>query len=348
MASGDSIVRVGQIGYGYWGPNVLRNMIAVPGAKVTCVAETDAKRGADAARVAGGARVVTDYRELVTAPDVDAVVVTAPAAVHYEMALAALKADKHVLVEKPLALRGAECAELVELAAARKRVLMVGHTFLYSSPVQYLKKMISEGELGKVLYLYGQRLNLGRVRSDVNAMWNFAPHDVSIIFHLLGEQPVEVSARGFAYIQNGIPDVVFMNIVYADGRAAHIHISWLDPLKVRRMTVVGDRKMVVYDDTSADAKITIYDRGFDKIPTSQSPRDFADFAEFQLRMRSGDVVIPSVDFKEPLRLECAHFVSCVAEGKTPITDGVHGMNVTKLLEAAQLSLDNGGRPQPIR
>ncbi|MEP6651714.1 MAG: Gfo/Idh/MocA family oxidoreductase [Myxococcales bacterium] len=341
-------VRVGQIGFGYWGPNVLRNLVALPDVRVTWVAETDPKRAAEAGRVAAGSRSASDYHQLLTADDVDAVVVTAPAAAHFAMARDALQAGKHVLVEKPLASTGAECRELISLAEKAGKVLMVGHTFLYSPPVRQLKGYVDQGTLGKVLYLYAQRVNLGRVRKDVNALWNFAPHDVSIISYLLGKEPVSVSARGFDYVQPGIADVVFMTLVYPENVAAHVHISWLDPLKVRRMTVVGDKQMAVYDDTSSDAKLAIYDRGVDKLPTPDSPRDFSDFAEFQLKVRSGDVVIPAVDFKEPLRAECAHFVECVRTGARPFTDGVHGLGVVAALEAAERSMKNGGAIEAVK
>jgi predicted dehydrogenase len=335
------ILRVGQVGLGYWGPNLLRNMAAAPRAQVVAVADLDPHRLAG-----NGARplwTTVDYREILESPDIDAVVISTPAALHARMAAEALQAGKHVLVEKPLAMTVEDAARLVELADRRGLVLMVGHTFLYNAAVRRLKKYLEDGDLGEVFYIYAQRLNLGRVRHDVNALWNFAPHDVSIVLYLLEREPVEVSARGFAYLQPDIQDVVFMTLVFPGNTSAHVHISWLDPHKVRKMTVVGSRKMAVYDDVSQDSRIVLYDRGVDRVPTADSPRDFDSFADFQLRLRSGDVTIPALRFPEPLQLECQHFVDCILDGGTPLTDGRHGLEVVRVLTAAQRSMSDGGR-----
>jgi predicted dehydrogenase len=340
---GRTVVRVGQIGLGYWGPNLLRSLRSLPHAQVVAVADSDERRLADVAGSGPGLGVTRDYRELLARPDVDAVVVAVPASLHARMVGEALEAGKHVFVEKPLAMTVADATRVVELAAQRQRVLMVGHTFLYNAAVRRLKEYITSGELGDVFYLYAQRLNLGRVRQDVNALWNFGPHDVSILLYLLDAAPQDVSARGFAYLQPGLEDVVFMTVTFPGGISAHVHISWLDPHKVRRMTVVGSRKMVVYDDVSVDARIVLYDRGVDRVPTADSPRDFGNFAEFQLALRHGDITIPALKFPEPLQLECKHFIDCIVDGSTPLTDGRHGLEVVKVLEAAQQSLDQDGR-----
>ena len=340
-------VRIAQVGLGYWGPNLLRNLLTVGDAHVTWAVDQDPDRLHDARERAGGLKVTTEYGEVLASDDVDAVVIATPAALHFQMVRQALLAGKHALVEKPLAMTSAESRELAELAKSRDLVLMVGHTFLYNAAVRKVRQYIVDGELGDVLYLYSQRLNLGRVRKDVNALWNFAPHDISIILYLLGARPSSVAAQGFAYLQPSIADVVFCNLTFPDGRAAHLHISWLDPLKVRRMTVVGTQKMAVYDDTSSDAKIALYDRGMESIPTAQSPKDFANFAEYQLLPRRGDVVIPAFKFPEPLQTQCAHFVECVRNGQTPLTDAMHGLAVVEVLEAAQRSMDTKGRPQPV-
>jgi predicted dehydrogenase len=273
-------------------------------------------------------------------PTIDAVVVATPAATHYDLVRQALLNGKSVLVEKPLTRTVAESEELVALAEGRNLTLMVGHTFLYNEAVNTLKRYIQDGELGQVYYLYAQRLNLGRLRQDVNAMWNFAPHDVSIALYLIDESPIAVRASGLCYIQPGIDDVVFMQLKFPSGIAAHIHISWLDPLKVRQMTVVGDKKMVVYDDVSADAKIQVYDRGVVKVPTANSPRDFESFSAFQLLIRKGDVHIPAIKFTEPLYNECKHFVDCIRNGQSPLSDGHSGLMVVKVLAAAEKSLRN--------
>jgi predicted dehydrogenase len=293
------------------------------------------------------ASFTNDYHTVLRNDAIDAVVIATPAATHYELTKAALEAGKHVLVEKPLALHAAEAEDLVLLAQNHNRVLMVGHTFLYNAAVHMLKEQITQGILGDVYYIYAQRLNLGRVRQDLNAMWNFAPHDISILLYLLDSAPYRVSARGLSYLQNDIDDVAFLVLDFPGNVSAHIHISWLDPQKVRRMTIVGSKKMAVYDDTSPDAKIQLYDKGIDKIPTVHSERDFESFAEFQLLLRSGDVHIPSLKFTEPLQRECAHFIECIVEGKQPMSDGQSGLYVVQVLEAAQRSLQNGGRLEEL-
>ena len=343
----EAAVRVGQIGLGYWGPNLLRNMMSLPQARVVAVADSDERRLSELAQSGSPVAATRDYRELLCRRDVDAVVIATPAPSHAELAHAALSAGKHVLIEKPLATTVADGVRLVELADRKGLVLMVGHTFLYNAAVHRLKEYLEHGELGELFYIYSQRLNLGRVRHDVNALWNFAPHDVSILLYLLGQTPIEVVSRGFAYLQEEVEDVVFMTLVFPRNVSAHVHISWLDPHKVRRMTVVGSRKMAVYDDVNADARIVLYDRGVDRIPTADSPRDFGSFAEFQLRLRSGDVTIPALTLPEPLRLECEHFVACILEGRRPLTDGRHGLDVVRVLAAAQESISSRGAPVAI-
>lgn len=336
-------VRIGQIGVGYWGPNLLRSMRSLPQAQVVAVADSDAARLTELREAGGGLFVTRDYRELLARADVDAVVIAVPASLHARMVGEALEAGKHVFVEKPLAMTVADAARVVALAERQQRVLMVGHTFLYNAAVRRLREYITSGELGDIFYLYAQRLNLGRVRHDVNALWNFGPHDVSILLYLLDASPHEVSARGFAYLQPDVEDVVFMTATFPGGISAHVHISWLDPHKVRRMTVVGSRKMVVYDDASVDARIVLYDRGVDRVPTVDSPRDFGSFAEFQLALRRGDITIPALKFPEPLQVECQHFIDCILDGRAPLTGGQHALEVVKVLEAAQQSLDADGR-----
>lgn len=339
---GFETVRVAHVGLGYWGPNLLRNMLAVTRAEVVAVADLEPRRLAEVVQGGRSIATTTDYCDLLARSDVDAVVISTPAALHGKLVREFLEAGKHVLVEKPLALTADEGVQLTALAERRGLVLMVGHTFLYNSAVRRLKQYVDDGDLGKVLYIYSQRLNLGRVRQDVNALWNFAPHDVSILVYLLDQSPSEISARGFAYLQQGIEDVVFMTLVFPNGASAHVHISWLDPHKIRRMTIVGSGKMAAYDDVSSDARITIYDRGVDRVPTADSPRDFKSFADFQLRLRSGDVTIPAFQFSEPLQLECEHFIECIRTAQRPLTDGRHGVTVVRVLEAAQQSINNGG------
>ena len=335
-------ITIGQIGCGYWGPNVLRNFSAQSGCWVKYVAEVNPERQNYVRANFPRSGVVSDVDAVLSDAEVDAVIVATPAASHYALAKQALEARKHVFVEKPLATSTEHADELVKLAASTGKTLMVGHTFLYNAAVRRMKQYVDDGDLGDVLYIYSQRLNLGRVRNDVNALWNFAPHDVSILVYLLDQSPSEVSARGFAYLQPGVEDVVFMTLVFPNGASANVHISWLDPHKIRKMTVVGSRKMAVYDDVSSDARIVVYDRGVDRVPTADSPRDFKSFADFQLRLRSGDVTIPAIKFSEPLQLECEHFIDCIHTSKRPLTDGRHGAMVVRVLEAAQESMGRGG------
>jgi predicted dehydrogenase len=272
---------------------------------------------------------------------VDAALIATPAHTHAALVKHALLAGKHVFVEKPLATTLNEADELVALAAAAQRVLMAGHTFLYNPAVHYLKKLLEQRELGDVYYLYSQRLNLGQVRNDVNAWWNLAPHDVSILLYLMnGELPQSVTAQGARYLQANTEDVVFATLTWPSGFQAHIHVSWLDPGKVRRMTVVGSRKMVVYDDVSDD-KIAIYDKGFDRVPRIGERMDFDDPTSFLLKPRAGDILLPRINWVEPLRLETAHFLQCVRTGAIPITGPQHARDVVKVLQAGQNALQFG-------
>lgn len=343
----DDRIGLAQVGYGYWGPNLLRSFASIPGVDIVAVADANPARLRDLPAGNGGLASCTDYRRLVERADVDAVVIATPASTHAEIAAHALAAGKHVLVEKPLATSAADARRLCDLAERGGRVLMVGHTFLFNAAVRRLKATIDTGELGDVYYVYSQRLNLGRVREDVNALWNFAPHDVAIALYLLGDTAAAVSARGFAFLRPAIEDVVFATLDFPRQRAAHLHISWLDPRKVRQTTVVGTRRMAVYDDVDANARLVLYDRGVDRVPTAESPRDFNSFADFQLRLRSGDVTIPAFPFPEPLREQCLHFVDCIRGGHRPLTDGRHGTQVVEILEAAQRSMLQRGRTEPV-
>jgi predicted dehydrogenase len=256
---------------------------------------------------------------------------------HYPLARTLLEAGKDVFVEKPLALRADHAEELVRLARERQRILMVGHLLLHHPAVRHLKEMVKRGELGDLLYLYSQRVNLGKVRRDENALWSFAPHDLSVALHLLDAEPIDVAARGAAFVQPGIEDVVFLHLRFPGGTMAHVHVSWLDPHKLRKFTVVGTRKMVVFDDMEASEKIKIYDKGVDRGGQIVGYGD-------ALTVRSGDIVIPSVPLQEPLRIECLHFVECVRERKAPLSDGAGGLAVVRVLAAAQASLESGGVP----
>lgn len=327
-------IRIGLVGYGYWGPNLARNFHQLPAAWLVACADADPTRLSEAARLYPLKQTTADYRELLENPTLDALVIATPARSHFELARAALNAGKHVLVEKPLAMSSAEARELIATARARERVLMVGHTFEFNPAVWKIKELVASGDVGELFYVYSNRVNLGRVQRDVNALWSIAPHDVSILLYLLETMPVSVTARGGTYVSTGVQDVVFALLTFPHDLLAHIHASWLDPSKTRQMTLVGSDKMIVYDDVDPEAKIKIYDKGVYKRGDA--------FGEFQLRVRSGDLFIPRIDLTEPLQYECAHFVECIREGKPPRADGENGLRVVRVLEAAQQSLERDG------
>ena len=325
------MLNIAQIGVGYWGPNLLRNLISNKQCKVTVVSDLDANRRDYVHRLYPAVRVTDRAQDVFADKSVDAVVIATPVATHFELAMKALENGKHILVEKPLARSVSEIDEIGNLAKKKNRVVMAGHTFLYNAAVRYVKKLIDAGELGKIRYIYSQRLNLGRIRSDVDALWNLAPHDVSIIQYWLGDPtPVSVVRRGLDYIQPNIDDVVFLNIIYPNKIMANIHVSWLDPNRVRSMTVVGSKKMVVYDDT-ADNKIAIFDKGIDRMAVVGEHMDFDQSHFVQFNHRSGDVLLPKVDFQEPLKVELEHFIDCIQNGTACITGIEHAKKVVEIL-----------------
>lgn len=336
------MVNVAMVGLGYWGPNLIRNLVSLENVRIAALCDLDIRRVEDLRRrFCPDASEVSDYRLLRDNQDVDAVVIATPIRTHYELGSFLLASGKHVFIEKPLARTEVECRKLIELAESHNRVLMVGHVFEYNVAVQRIKQYIESGELGKLFYVYSQRVNLGRIQHDVNALWSFAPHDVSILNYWFGQEPVRVSARGFSYLSSTIEDVVFMTLEYQNGVGAHLHLGWLDPRKVRLMTIVGSKKMLVYDDVSLDAKIQLYDKGVANLDDFlESPETFA---EFQFNIRAGDLVIPTLQFSEPLQSECRHFIDCIQHGSKPLTDGWDGLRVVKVLEAAEQSLKNGGK-----
>jgi predicted dehydrogenase len=323
-----------QVGCGYWGPNLLRNFSALPGCKVGWLVETDGARQKFAQTLVPGLKVTTDLREAITAPEVDGVVIATPAASHFAIASACLEAGKHVFVEKPLATKTSEVDILEQLAVRHNRVVMAGHTFLFNSAVRYVKKLIDQGELGQLRYIYSQRLNLGRVRSDIDALWNFAPHDISIIQYWLGDiAPLAVQRTGVDFLQSGIDDVVFLSVRYPNKVLANIHVSWVDPQKVRKMVIVGSNKMVVYDDVAED-KIMIYDKGVDRVAKLGENMDYDAPPAWNFNYRSGDILIPKIDWVEPLRGEAQHFADCIRQQASPLTGLAHARQVVSILEQA--------------
>lgn len=332
---------IAQLGCGYWGPNLLRNYSALKNCRVKYVVDASAERRSFVQSNFPRTQAIDSTAAVLADPEIEAVVIATPAATHFELAMAALKAGKHVFVEKPLATKAVEVDELTRVAGEKSLVVMVGHTFIYNAAVRYVKKLIDAGELGEVRYLYSQRLNLGRIRSDVDALWNFAPHDISIIQYWLGNpMPISVSRQGMAYMQDGIEDVVFLSLTYPGKIMANIHVSWLDPQKVRKMIVVGSKKMVVYDDV-ADDKIAIYDKGIDRRAVLGENMDFDNPRPPEFNYRSGDILLPQVKFVEPLRVEAEHFLESIKKRTTPLTGLAHGRTVVSILEQAGR---NGAQP----
>ncbi len=326
---------VAQLGCGYWGPNLLRNFSSIPGCAVKYVVDASPERRKFVEQNFPGTRAVSDVNQILADPQVHAVIIATPANTHFQLGLQALRAGKHIFVEKPLATRVSEVDQLGAEAAQGKLVVMAGHTFIYNAAVRYVRKMIDAGDLGEVRYIYSQRLNLGRIRSDIDALWNFAPHDISIIQYWLGDpEPSGVYRHGMDYMQNGVDDVVFLNVVYPSRIMANIHVSWLDPQKVRKMIVVGSKKMVVYDDV-ADDKIAIYDKGIDKKAILGENMDFDHPRPPEFNYRSGDVLLPHIKFTEPLRTEAEHFLDCIRKGAAPLTGIDHARHVVAILERAR-------------
>ena len=329
-------VRVGVAGLGYWGPNLARNFAAIDGCELAwCCDASEASR--ERWRTSfPSARFTGDLDDLLADPELDAVVLATPVPTHGPLAERVLAAGKHCFVEKPLAQSVAEAERAVAAAEAAGRMLMVGHLLEYHPGVAKLKEIAVSGELGDIHYVYSNRLNLGKLRADENALWSLGAHDVSVVLHLAEEEPYELDARGESYMRRGIEDVVFGFLRFPSGLAAHLHLSWLDPHKERRFTVVGSRRMATFDDMDIERKVTIYDKGFDELGGSS-------YGEYITR--AGDIWSPSIGNREPLRLECEHFVECLRTGAAPRSDGASGLRVVRVLEGLQRALDTSRREQ---
>jgi predicted dehydrogenase len=332
---GEPLVKAALLGYGYWGRNLARNLHQRLGTDWAACVDLDPERRAEVARRYPWVAPLGDLGPVLADPAIEAVVVATPAASHAALTRQALEAGKHVLVEKPLALSTAEAAALTRQAERAARVLMVGHTFEYNPAVIKMRALLQSGELGDLWYLHSQRVNLGRIQSDINALWSIGPHDVSIANYLIGAAPRWVSARGARYLHTELEDVVFATLGYDGGVLAHLHVSWLDPSKVRRTTMVGSRRMVVFDDLDSEAKLRVYDKGADPVEGG--------YGEYQFRLRAGDIHVPRTEMTEPLALELDHFLESCASGARPRSDGWSGTRVVAALEAAQQSLDKGGQ-----
>lgn len=329
------------IGCGYWGPNLVRNFDALPDCRVKTVCDADPGRLSQMKSLYPHIETTTDIDEVVRDSGIDAVVVATPVRFHYDLAGKALRAGKHTFIEKPMAASVEECQRLIELAEAGNLTLMVGHTFLYSSAVRTIKGIIDSGELGDILLITSRRLNLGLFQSDINVAWDLAPHDISIVLHILGEPPVSVSCQGKAHVLDGIEDITNMTLHFAGGAFATIQSSWLDPNKTRQTTFVGTKRMLVYDDLAETEKIKIYDKRVELTPKNGGPK------KVLCSYYNGDVHSPYVKPVEPLRVECQHFADCISEGVKPISDGYNGMMVVRVLEAATQSLRNSGGSHPL-
>lgn len=326
-------ITLAQIGCGYWGPNLLRNFSALRDARVKYVADASPERRDYVQRNFPQTRTIDQPAQIFEDPEVNGVIIATPAHTHFDLGVAALRAGKHIFVEKPLATRVAEVDILAGEARKRELIIMAGHTFLYNSAVRYVKQLIDKGDLGDIRYIYSQRLNLGRIRSDIDALWNFAPHDISIIQYWLGDPtPTQVSRHGMAYMQDGVDDVVFLSLTYPNKVIANIHVSWLDPQKVRKVVVVGSRRMIVHDDI-ADDKILLYDKGIDRVARLGENMDF-DASPLSFSYRSGDILIPKINWTEPLQTEANHFLDCIRTGQTPLTGISHARSVVNILEQA--------------
>jgi predicted dehydrogenase len=323
-------LRIGVVGLGYWGPNLARNFAAIADCELAYVCDADPVARERVARMFPGARAAADLDELLADPELDAVALATPVPTHAVLAVRVLEAGKHCFVEKPLAQSVADAQRAVDAAKRSGRVLMVGHLLEYHPGVRKLKELTDSGELGDdIYYIYGNRLNLGKLRADENALWSLGAHDLSVVLYLADEEPIEVAAYGESYVRPGVQDVVFCFLRFPSGLVAHLHLSWLDPHKERRFTVVGSRRMATFDDMDLERKLTIYDKGFD-----EDARTYGEYIT-----RSGDIFSPRIPNLEPLRVECEHFVQCALTGQTPLSDGADGLRVVSVLEQLQRSLD---------
>ena len=330
------MVAIAVVGAGAWGKNHIRVFSEISRVRLKYVCDSDPRKLSALKKSYPQSTTIGDLTPALADPEIAGVVIASSAISHYSLAKEALLSGKDVLVEKPMALDVKDAEEMLAIAEKRGRILMVGHLLIYHPVVDRLKEMIASGELGRIHYLYTQRVNLGVIRQDENALWSFAPHDLSVILQLLGEKPVGVSAHGESYIQKGIEDVVFVSLRFPDGKMANIHLSWLDPHKVRRITIVGSKKMLVFDDMEVSEKLKIYDKGV-------GSSSYDTYSEY-LSLRFGDITIPNIRMLEPLRAEAEHFIECIETRKKPKTGGQDGLEVVKILVAAQRSLREKGAP----
>jgi len=335
-------MNIAVIGCGYWGPNQIRNFNQIPECTMKACCDLSPERLKHMKMLYPSINTTDKISDILDDDTIEAVSIATPVFTHFPIAKACLEQGKHVLIEKPLASSTAQCLELINLAKKNKRVLMVGHTYEYTAAVNKVKEIIESGELGKILYLSCVRVNLGLFQPDINVIWDLAPHDISILNYILGEEVMSVNAQGKDHFKKGIEDVATLTLNYPNGTIAFIHNSWLDPNKIRKTTVVGTKKMLVYDDIDANEKIKIFDKGV------EAPPHYDTFAEFQFSYRYGDILSPRVVEYEPLRFECNHFLECIRDKKKPRSDGYSGLNVVAILGASSESLKNEGKAIPVK
>lgn len=337
------MLKMAAIGCGYWGPNLIRNFNAHPEVELAKICDLEEARRKHMASLYPQAEIFEDHRAILDDPSIDAVVVATPVSTHYPLGKAVLEAGKHLFIEKPMAASAAECEELNAVAKAQGKHIMVGHTFLFVPAVRKIRALIAAGELGDIYYVNIRRLNLGIFQKDANVVWDLVPHDVAMLNYLFRSSPERVSATGQCFVQmdKQLEDVAFVTLEYPTGQVAHIHVSWLDPNKIREATFVGSKKMVVYDDVAISDKIRIYDKGVDVMP------HYDGFDEFQLAYRHGDILIPKIDAAEPLKVETSHFVDVVMGREASLSDGALGLQVVEVLEKTCVSIREGGVPQAL-
>lgn len=338
------MISIGVIGCGHWGPNHIRIFSQIPNVKVRMCSDLDEARLSSIKAQYPGILTTKNYQEILSDPAIDAVCVATPTVTHFQLVKEALEANKHVLCEKPLSLKSQECLALKALADAKRKVLAVGHIFLFNEGIRQLKKYVTSGELGNIYYAHSERTNLGPFRYDVNALWDLAPHDIAIFNYLFDAAPVSVSARGQKCLKTSLDDLAFATLEYPNDILINVHVSWLDPRKVRQITIVGDQKMVVWDDLDNLGPIRLYDKHVEKTQVF-----YQTYGEFQLLSKEGSITIPKIAICEPLKTQAQYFIECLTKGQSPVlVDAVKAHDVVRTLEAVQSSMDAGGQPVRVK
>lgn len=336
-------MKVAVVGYGYWGPNLVRNFSWLDGIDVKYVCDLDPKRLQKVVSLFPNVAITTtDYQQVLNDPEVEAVAIATPVNSHYALSAAALKADKHVLIEKPMTDSVEDAIQLNDLAQSRNRILMVDHTFLYTGAVRKIKELVASGQIGEIYYFDSVRVNLGLFQNDVNVIWDLAPHDLSILHYIVDKKPVSVSAVGVSHVKNGLENIAYLTVFYQDTTFAHFHMNWLSPIKVRQILIGGSEKMIVYNDMENTEKIKVYDSG---VVTKPGNKD--ELYNTLVQYRTGDMFAPKLDQSEALRTECQHFVECIRQGTQPISNGEFGLQIVKMLAAAQSSIEQEGKKIPL-